>query len=152
MKFEFVRKNFKKSELNNIQIGEFIHPTYIGKDGIKYSSSQTKFDNNRKILVHRMSYGSGGLQPYLDDNGTLTPSYSNVYLLNDNQNGDDVIKIMESRFYKFLFQNLKYNQYNEPRALSHLPKVENIKGFSDNEIFDYFKLNEEEINYVLQNS
>jgi hypothetical protein len=87
MKFEFVRKSFKNDELSNLQTQEYPNPTYVGKNGIKYVNSFTKFDDMPKLLVHRMSFGSGGIQVLLDNEGTVTPNYSNVYLLDGNDNG-----------------------------------------------------------------
>jgi site-specific DNA-methyltransferase (adenine-specific) len=151
MKFEFVRKSFKNDELSNSRTQEYPNPTYVGKNGIKYVNSFTKFDNMPKLLVHRMSFGSGGIQVLLDNEGTITPNYSNVYLLDGDDDGQYLKKIMESKLYNFLFQNLKYTQYNEARALSHLPKLPQNIDYSNEMIYSVFSLTNEEISFIESN-
>jgi len=145
-KFEFsmVRKDFKIKELSNFYTEEFKYKTWVGREGFKYSKESTRFDLDRKILTHRM----GSLCIVNDEYGEITPNYSQVYILKENESGENSKNLFNTKLYRFLYNNLKYTQYNESRSLNQLPKVDLSKSWTDLELYEHFNLTQEEIDLI----
>jgi hypothetical protein len=89
-KFSFVRKNFKKNELSTNLTEEFYCKTYVGKEGFLYSKTKTQYDDLPKVLIHRMTFGNGQMAIICDNDGEITPCYSNVYLVGENETASKV--------------------------------------------------------------
>ena len=142
--FEMVRRCFEKEEMSDIKTDTFKYKTYTGRDGMKYVSERTKFDTLKKVITHRM----GSLKFIIDEIGEITPNYSQIYLLKDNEIGENLITLFDTKTYTFLYQNLKYTQYNESRVLNQLPKLDLSKSWTDQELYQYFNLTQDEIDLI----
>jgi hypothetical protein len=150
-KFSFVRKNFKKNELSTNFTEEFNCKTYVGKEGFLYSKIKTQYDDLPKVLIHRMTFGNGQMAIICDNDGEITPCYSNVYLVGENETASKVKEVIELKLYQFIFNNLKYTQYNESRALSEFPKVPLNIDWTNDTLYEFFGLTDEEIQYIDSN-
>jgi len=142
-KFTMVRKDLSKNIIDN-NTDEYKYKTYLGRDGIKYTNIQNEYTIKKKVLTHRM----GSVKFIYDEFDNITPSYSQIYILSEEDSMDSIKSILESKLIKFIYSNLKYTQYNESKSLSQLPKLDTTKIWSDGDIYEELNLSTEQIKYI----
>lgn len=147
-KFNFVFVNDSKNNTLSKDVND-AHPykIYLGPGksaGIQYCSIPSQLHNSRKIIIHRMS----NQKLFVDDLGEISPRYSSVYLLADNELADNILSLFETKLYKFLIKSTKFNQYNELSTYLLLPKVDLSKSWTDQELYKHFNLTEDEVAYI----
>jgi len=146
-KFTFFmdRKDHYKKCLFQEKTDKYNIPVYCGVGkGILFSDAMSPNFNLPKIFTHRIS----SLKMMNDSNGEISTNYSQVYILQDDENGEYATNLFETKFYKFLYKSFQYTQYNESRTLNQLPKVDLNRSWTDEELYKYFNLTQEEIDLI----
>ena len=70
-----------------------------------------------------------------------------AYELNSNATIEGLKSYFESKLVRFLNKD-KWSQYNEPKILNLLPVLDFTKIWSDQDLYHYFGLTQEEIDYI----
>jgi len=90
---------------------------------------------------------SGYLRPFYD-NGVLGVGGDCFYCLVNNINeGTYIINLLKSNLYTFYININKWSGFHHLSVLQDMPYI-NIDNIDDNEIYKYFKLNDEEIKFI----
>jgi len=143
--FEMVRKSFDKKKTSEEKTTQSPFKIYKGKDRFLYTNMKSPLYNKRKAIINRM----GNFDVLVDNKGDVNPDYSHVYLLSEKEDGNNLKDALENKkLYKFLLNNLKSSQYNEVYNTNKLPKIPLNKKWTDKELYDYFNLSKEEIDYI----
>lgn len=71
-----------------------------------------------------------------------------IVKLDKNDNKESVISYMNSKLIKFLIQNNRYSGFVTTIVAKNIPKVDFTKNWTDKDIYKYFNLTSEEINYI----
>ena len=143
--FKMDRKDHYKGSLNISITDEFNIPVYCGPSkGILYSDKSSPYFKLPKIFTHRIS----SLKMLNDENCEISTNYSQVYILENGENGKYASELFETKFYKFLYKLFQYTQYNECITLNQLPKIDLSKSWTDKELYEYFNLTQEEIQLI----
>lgn len=139
---------YSKKMIGNISSemsDKFCHKMYntSSKNGIKYSTIKHPLTNTTKILMSR----SGYLNPFLDngDYGVLELAYFiKVY---SNVEGEYILKLLQSKLYKYITTTYKYSGFNSHIVLKRL-KYPKLEVLTDQNIYRYFDLTQEEIDLI----
>jgi hypothetical protein len=101
--------------------------------------------NQKKVTVS----GPGYLSPLYDDGECSTTEHSLSVVVSDKIEGDIIIRLLESKLYRFILQICKWSGFNHPKVLNSLPRPKDLTScFTDKDIYDYFGLTEEEISLI----
>lgn len=95
-----------------------------------------------KIVVNK----SGYLNPITTTLGTS----QNVYWAPiTSEESESIINFLNSKLINIITQKLcKYSGFNSDIVMQNLPKLDFTKKYSDEELYEYFELSEEEKNYI----
>jgi hypothetical protein len=132
-----------KKHVKKIKDDEFIYPIQATGVQVLYSSKPCKNQYDKKVLMSR----SGYLKPFYD-NGVIGVGGDCFACLTENEEESKyIIKLLESKLYKFYININKWSGFHHLSVLQDLPyiKIENI---NDYKIYEYFQLNDEEINLI----
>jgi site-specific DNA-methyltransferase (adenine-specific) len=114
-------------------------------DRIEFYSDKN-FDNDKKrVCVNTI----GEIKPIFDSNGEylLTDSFVYIEVENDIQ-AQNLIDILNSKLCKYLQRVITHNTKSKYKIMNYLPKLNLSKKWSDNELYNEFKLNSFEIEKV----
>jgi hypothetical protein len=117
-------------------------PMYYNANRILWSSVELTQQHVKKVLV---SF-SGYLKPYYD-NGIMGVSHMTFFMpVSCVEEGNKVIRLLNSKLFKFLLSIYKWNGWNNKEVLNslHYPK-DLVDDFSDVDLYDYFGLTEDEV-------
>lgn len=146
MNFIMDRKDHYKGDLIDFQDENYKYKVYCGSGkGILFSDKFSPFMNKRKIFTHRIST----LKMISDNIGEISTNYSQVLIISDNEDAEYAKSLFSTKFYLFLYDLFKYTQYNEKINLNQLPKVSLNRHWTDEQLFEYFELTQEERDIIL---
>jgi site-specific DNA-methyltransferase (adenine-specific) len=89
----------------------------------------------------------GDIVPYIDD-GNAGFQYCQVHFLNDKNKVKGAKDLFNSKLFKLFYKFVRYGMHNEAGVLNALPKVDLTKRWSDNDLYAYFNLTDDEIKFV----
>lgn len=145
--FKMDRKDHYGKSLQKDCSDKFNIPVYCGPSkGILYSDKSSPYLNSPKIFTHRIS----SLKMIDDQNAKISTNYSQIYLLKDKEIGKNACSLFSTKFYNFLYKLFQYTQYNESITLNQLPKVDLSIEWTDEKLFEYFGLTEDEKKLILK--
>jgi hypothetical protein len=107
-----------------------------------YSSNEHKYRNNYKVIVSM----SGKYVP-VADKGTI--GFTNMcaaVILKEGENIEDVVLNLNNKLYRFLIELNRSAGFVPRKFLLSLPKLSNMR--NDNDVFNYFGINQEEILFI----
>jgi SAM-dependent methyltransferase len=122
---------------------EFCYPMHHTNAQTLYGRRKTKHYDNAKIIWTL----SGYYKPFLDLGQMGCTEASQYILVNDEQEGNNVLSYMNSKLYNFIVTTAKWSGFLNGRVFKLLPKLEN-RQWSDQEIYNLFNLTPEEISIV----
>ena len=133
----------RRPYVSSIETNEYKYPIQATGVQVVYSSKSCKNQYDKKVLMSR----SGYLRPFYDNGVIGIGSDCFSCLVNNEEDGNYIIKLLESILYTFYININKWSGFHHVKVLQDLPyiKIENI---NDKKIYKYFKLNDEEINFV----
>ena len=123
----------------------FIYPIQATGTQVVYSSKPCKNQYNKKVIMSE----SGYLRPFYD-NGVLGVGGHCFSCLVDNQEeGEYIINLLNSPLYTFYIEINKWSGFHHKKVLQDLPYIPHTIG--ETNMYEYFNLSENEIQFVLQN-
>jgi hypothetical protein len=133
----------KKAFLNN-----FIYPIQVTGSQVVYSSKKCIYQNDKKIIMSR----SGYLKPFYDDGEIGVGSDSLFIIIKDENEGNKILKLLNSKLYIFYIKINKWSGFHHKKVLQDLPNViYDLDDINDNNIYKYFKITKEEIQFIENN-
>lgn len=112
-----------------------------------YSSKPHKDQYKKKVIMS----SSGKLSPFYDDGKYGTTQDSMYFIVSNKSEGDEMVNILSSELYKFIIKICQWGNFrNEANLFTYIkyPVIDNSKEMTDKYIYDYFKLNQIEINTI----
>lgn len=110
---------------------------------IYYAREKHPEHNKPKIIVNYI----GDIKPYVDD-GNCGMQYCQVHYLNAVNEVDPARSVVKSKLFKFAYKFVRYGMHNEAGVLNALSKPPLNKIWTDSDLYQYFKLTNEEIDYI----
>ncbi len=134
-------EDYKKRALEN----GYIYPMQATSVQVVYSSKKCKNQNDKKVLMSR----SGYLKPFYDNGIIGVGGDCFACLVKDENEGNKIIKLLNSKLYKFYIETNKWSGFHNKEVLQDLPNIINeIENINDDNIYKYFKITEEEIKII----
>lgn len=101
--------------------------------------------NKRKVLLPYV----GAYQVVIDDKGELgAKEQVSILFLNENEKGEYASDYYSSKLIKFIMNSNKWTQYILSQILNYIPINDFTKKWTEEEIYKFFNLSEEEITYI----
>jgi hypothetical protein len=132
-----------KKHVKKLKNDEFKYPIQATGVQVLYSSKPCKNQYDKKVLMSR----SGYLKPFYDNGVIGVGGDCFCCLVNNKEDGDYIIKLLESKLYTFYININKWSGFHHLSVLQDIPYIK-INDINDENIYKYFKLNEEEIKFV----
>ena len=112
---------------------------------IVYSTKKCKNQNNKKILMSR----SGYLKPFYDNGIIGVGGDCFACLVRDENEGLKIIKLLNSKLYKFYIETNKWSGFHNKEVLQDLPNISNkLNDINDENIYGYFNITKDEIELI----
>ena len=123
----------------------YIYPMQATSIQIVYSSKKCKNQSNKKVLMSR----SGYLRPFYDNGIIGVGGDCFACLVKDENEGNKIIKLLNSRLYKFYIETNKWSGFHNKEVLKDLPDIiGKIDDITDENIYKYFGITREEIKII----
>ena len=132
-----------KKHVKKIKTDEFYFPIQATGVQILYSSKQCKNQYDKKVLMSE----SGYLRPFYDDGILGVGGHCFGCLVNNKEEGEYIIKLLESKLYIFYINSNKWSGFHHVKVLQDMPYIK-INNINNIEIYKYFQLNEDEIQFI----
>jgi hypothetical protein len=113
---------------------------------IGYSSKPCKNQYDNKVLISR----SGYLRPKYDKGELGVGGDCFCCLVNDKIEGENIIKLINCKLYKFYTSIFKWSGFHHIKVLKQLPYIK-LKEITDENIYKYFNLTDDEIKIIEDN-
>jgi site-specific DNA-methyltransferase (adenine-specific) len=140
-----LHKSNKKHLLNDDYNDVFCYKTHHGSKVI-YSSIQTDLFSKDKVVIS----DSGYLNPMFC-NESNTTQHSFYMLVNNISEGTNLVNILKSKLYDYCLKKSKFSGFFHGEVLKNIPRVDLTVEWSDQELYEYFKITEEEILHIENN-
>jgi hypothetical protein len=82
----------------------------------------------------------------VSDNG-VTQSFC-YYLIDENTDSNIVLNNVNNKLFDYLNECFRYANWNSVNLLRKLPKIPMDTPMTDEEVYNYFNLSQEEINHI----
>jgi len=148
-KFFQKQTNLNKSlRINISKTKEFPYKFFDshGSAEIKYCNKQGENHNDSKVMLSYV-----GKYKVMADDGQITPAQHAHRELIDKQHLASAESQLNSKIFKFIIEGNRSNQYIEKHIPNIMPKLDLNKVWTNNDIYEYFKLTKKEIDYVEDN-
>lgn len=122
-----------------------IYPMQATSVQIVYSSKKCKNQDDKKVLMSR----SGYLKPFYDDGVIGIGGDCFACLVNNEIEGQKIIKLLNSKLYNFYIETNKWSGFHNKEVLQDLPNIINeLDEINDESIYKYFKITEDDIKLI----
>lgn len=119
-----------------------VFPIQATGSQVVFSSKQCKNQKDNKVLMSE----SGYLKPIYDDGVLGVGGHCFCYLVRDREEGQRVIKLLNSKLYKFYIQANKWSGYHHINVMKDLVQVE--EELTDQQMYEHFNLTDDEIKLI----
>ena len=156
-KFDIQNSNFyhpivvngrKDRKLSNTKSDECVYKLYHTNAKFKYGNIPHENQFRKKILFSK----SGYIKPFYDKGlyGTTDAAFW-IYVASKKE-ALNIINILTSKLYTFILTVSKWSGFNMPEVVYSLPYLNSNKFWTNSDIYKYFNLTQEEINYIEDNT
>jgi len=122
---------------------EFCHPIQNTPSKLYWYNYAHPHQGMLKLLIPTTTYFRRQL---VTTNG-VTQSFC-YFLIDETMDSNIVLNNINNKLYDYLNECFRYANWNSVNLLRKLPKLPIDRLMTDNEIYEYFNLNEEEINHI----
>ena len=121
-----------------------IYPVFHTNKQTWFSSVAQVFLGQKKVMWTR----SGYTKPFYD-NGKLGCTDMGYYIIVDSdEQGKNLESILNSKLFQYIFTTAKWSGFGNEKVFSSIPWVPSYRKLSDEELYEYFYLTNDEIEYI----
>jgi len=133
----------KKKLMKDKKDSTYKYKLYHTLNMIKWSSVPHNTQNKWKILIPRSTYTD---KMFIDYDAGVTQGMA--YIVCDDENDAKITyNILQNKVYRYILLITRWGNWASQDVLKLLPKIE-IKKWTNNEIYSYFNLSNDEINEI----
>jgi len=130
--------------INKTQSEEFKYPILHTNKQIWYSKVRQDWAPKKKVMWSR----SGYTIPFYDD-GVLGGTDMAYYVfVSDQTSGENLVYNLNSLLLRYIFKTAKWSGFGNEKVFCKLPNIPTHSKMTDDDIFDYFQIIEQEREYV----
>jgi predicted RNA methylase len=149
-KFDF-KSNFKfhsqvlkkKNIVSDTKSTKFSNTTYYSHNLIRYTSTQQDIYSDSKVMIPNVGRLSNA---WVDSNCNLTEDVRFAIVKNKTQ-GDRLVKLIKSPLYSYIGSQYR-SGINLGKGIDFLPELNLTQTWTNDAVYNYFKLTKQEIEYV----
>jgi hypothetical protein len=132
--------------VNKTESDEHIHPILHTNKQTWYSRIRQDWASQKKVMWSR----SGYTKPFYDD-GILGGTDMVYYVLvNDKESGENLTHNLNSMLMRYILKTAKWSGFGNEKVFRRLPNLPTDRRMSDDDVFDFFNITEQERVYVRQ--
>jgi hypothetical protein len=132
--------------ISKTQSDEFIHPILHTNKQTWYSRIRQDWASKKKVMWSR----SGYTKPVYDD-GVLGGTDMVYYVLvNDRESGENLTHNLNSMLMGYILKTAKWSGFGNEKVFCRLPNLPIDCKMSDDDVFNFFNITEQERDYVRQ--
>jgi len=120
------------------------YPAYHTKSQPLVYTKQPQHLKDKKVIYQTVS----SFEPFYDDGNIGVGRGSNSIFVNNKEEGENLLSYLNSKLFKFVQENSRQGGWF---GMKMLPEIDISKKWSDKELYDYFNLTQEEIDYIESN-
>lgn len=146
------RENEKAESTNTHTVKHWVHGC-SQKSNDHYTYLENRFNNKLDFKKVMFLIGSRFWQPHVDEENVGVIAQGFAIPIKDNWTKESILSIYESKLWKLIFFNfqLEQNGFMKNAIVRRTPAMDMTKEWTDDEIYKYFNLTEEEIEYIEHN-
>jgi len=133
--------------ISKTQSEEFKYPILHTNKQIWYSKERQDWSPKKKVMWSR----SGYTKPFYDDGLLGGTDMAYYVLVSDQTSGENLAHNMNSLLLRYIFTTAKWSGFGNEKVFCKLPNLPTISKMTDDEVFDYFQITEQEREYVRRN-
>jgi hypothetical protein len=124
---------------------DYPFPAYYTRGEKSFFSKESSVASVKKVVTFR----SGYLRPLYDDGKTGVAQDNLFVRVKSEEEGKFIVRMLESRLYRFYLELNKLSGFHTPAVLKSLPYPEDLpKDFTDRDMYNYFGINEKEVAFI----
>jgi tRNA1(Val) A37 N6-methylase TrmN6 len=139
-----IRLKDENSVLSKTKTDKHIYPIFHTNKQVWYSSVKQEYMDKKKVMWTR----SGYTKPFYDKGIYGYTDLAYFILVDSDLQGENINHNLNSELFKYIFKTARWSGFGNDKVFYALPKLPDKK-MNDIELFDYFKLTDEERLYVL---
>lgn len=138
-----IRLKDEDSSLSKIETEKHKYPVFHTNKQIWYSSIKQSLSEKKKVMFTR----SGYTKPFYDD-GNYGVTDLGYYIVVSNKNeGENLSHNLNTDIFKYIFKTARWSGFGNEKVFSNISKLPDKK-YTNDEIYKYFKLTNDEIKYI----
>lgn len=136
----------RRDFISESETKKFIFPIkHTGASELKWSSKEHPWQKKKKVLIS----DSGYLSPFYDNGKLGTTQHCYAIFVSSKVEGDYIVRLLNSKLYKFVQSNTKTSGFNDIKILNLLPYPKALSdNFTDADLYAHFNLTDDEIKLV----
>ena len=132
--------------LSKVKTAEHIYPVFHTNRQTWYSSILQPFAHKKKVMWTR----SGYTKPFYDNGKMGVTDLAYYILVEDEEEGLNLEHNLKNKLFTYIFKTARWSGFGNDKVFYALPKLPNKK-MNDDELYDFFKLNDNDRNYINNN-
>ena len=137
----------KNSILSKTKTDIHIHPLFHTNKQIWYSSIKQEFKDKKKVMWTR----SGYTKPFYDNGIYGYTDLVYFVLVDTDLQGEILNHNLNLKLFRYIFKTARWSGFGNDKVFYALPKLPGKK-MNDTELYNHFKLSNEEINLIINDS
>jgi len=135
----------KETDIENV----YKYPVQYAFSTIKYSNMEHRLQKNKKVIFPNQNPKN---YPIYDDGKMAPANRGSVYLVENDIQGNNMVNYIKSKIMQFVISDQRFHHgLLNTEVINCIPKVDLNRTWSDEELYEYFELTEEEIDYIENN-
>jgi len=130
--------------ISKTQSDEFKYPILHTNKQVWYSKIKQDWAPKKKVMWSR----SGYTKPFYDDGILGGTDMAYYVLVSDQTSGENLVHNLSSLLLRYIFKTAKWSGFGNEKVFCKLPNIPTHSKMTDDEIFDYFQITEQEREYV----
>ena len=131
------------STLSRTETETHIYPVFHTNKQVWYSELKQDIFDKKKVMWTRSGYTK-----IFYDKGTMGITDMGYYILvESDEEGETLVHNLNLKLFTYILKSAKWCGFGNDKVFSLLPDLREKK-FTDDEIYKYFKLTDEEIDYI----
>jgi hypothetical protein len=137
------KRNNVHSSLSREKTETHIYPVFHTNKQIWWSEIKQDLANKKKVMWTR----SGYTKPFYDNGLYGVTDLAYYVLVDDDEEGINLNSVLNSPLFTYIFKTAKWSGFGNEKVFNAIPKLPNKK-YTDIELYTYFNLTNEEIQYI----
>lgn len=134
----------KSDSLSKTKTNKHTYPVFHTNNQIWWSSKKQSFLDKNKVLWSR----SGYTKPIYDDGNLGITDMGYYVLCSSEKEGQNLKTILNSKLFSYIFDTAKWSGFGNEKVFLNLPDVRQLIFNSDVDVYNWFNLSKEEIQFI----